>query len=70
MVNEGRDQWLQRRQLWAGASPDGPVTVVVTFPNAKHVQRCEETVVRDGQPGACNIRLDERGYCGHEHDHR
>lgn len=31
--------------------------------------RCEETVMVNGQPQACDRPLDDRGYCGHERDH-
>jgi hypothetical protein len=32
-------------------------------------ERCEETVIRDGQPSMCDRPLDEHGRCGHERDH-
>lgn len=30
---------------------------------------CEQTVIKDGQPQACNRPLDERGYCDRPSDH-
>jgi len=30
---------------------------------------CEETVIKDGQPQACDRPLDERGYCDRPGDH-
>lgn len=32
-------------------------------------ERCEETVIRDGHPGACDRPLDERGACPNPRDH-
>lgn len=32
-------------------------------------KRCEETVVKDGQPQMCDRPLDERGYCDRPGDH-
>lgn len=33
------------------------------------MRRCEETVIVQGQPQACDRPLDERGYCDRPSDH-
>lgn len=36
----------------------------------RELQRCEATVVRDGQEGFCDRPLDERGQCLYARDHK